>query len=77
MAKLRTLIIALCAATLPGEAFAQVAAQNPPVRKYRGFCFPPDHGDYRKLPEFIPFKSMDDCLKSGGVPPPPRKQLGR
>ncbi len=56
---------------------AQVAAQNPPVRKYKGFCFPPDHGEYKKLPEFIPFRSMQDCLKSGGVPPPAPKPLGR
>ncbi len=66
------LIFVLVLAASTG-AQAQVAAQDPPVRKYKGFCFPADHGDYRKLPGFIPFRSMQDCLKSGGLPPP--KQL--
>lgn len=62
------LIVALAA---PAVAQAQVAAQNPPVRKYKGFCFVPERGEYRKLPEFVPFRGLDDCLKSGGLLPPP------
>ena len=74
---MRALLVLLLLAAAANEARAQVAAQNPPVRKYRGFCFTPEHGEYKKLPEFTPFKSMADCLKSGGVLPSPKKPTDR
>ena len=75
----RLILLTSLMLALSDGARAQVAAQSPPVRKYKGFCFSSDHGEYRKLPEFIPFKTMQDCLKSGGMPVPQKEknQIGR
>ena len=40
--------------------------QTPPTKKVNGFCVPPDSPNYARIKDFIPFVSLQDCLKSGG-----------
>lgn len=46
------------------------AEEKPPVKKSRsGICHPPGGDHYAKTKNFIPYKTMDECIKSGGRPP--------
>lgn len=40
--------------------------QTPPTKKVNGFCVPPNSPNYARIKDFIPFVSLQDCLKSGG-----------
>ena len=40
--------------------------QTPPTKKVNGYCVPPDSPNYARIKDFIPFVSLQDCLKSGG-----------
>ncbi len=52
------------APSLPGSN-----QQVPPTKKANGVCFPPGTPNYNRLKEFIPFVTVEDCLKSGGQLP--------
>jgi hypothetical protein len=43
--------------------------QMAPTKKAAGFCFPPGSPEYKQIKEFIPFVTLQDCLKSGGQTP--------
>jgi len=40
--------------------------QVPPTKKVDGVCYPPGHINYGRFRDFIPFVTVQDCLKLGG-----------
>ena len=53
-------------APAPAQHLPGANQQVPPTKKANGFCIPPDSPNYARIKEFIPFVTVQDCLKSGG-----------
>jgi len=52
-------------------------APPPPTKKIpNGECVAPAHPTYGQIRNFVPFVSLEDCLKSGGRPPKPGIAMG-
>lgn len=52
-------------------------APPPPTKKLpNGECVAPGHTTYKMIRNFVPFASLEDCLKSGGRPPSPGIPMG-
>ena len=63
MNKLLIAIFLLCAVSLPANA-------NAVVKKSRlNVCYTPESTKYNRVKEYIPYKTLEDCLKSGGRKP--------
>src|SRR5215472_4665918 len=46
------------------------AAAGPPVKKSEmGICYPVTSPDYQRTTRFVPYKSMAECIASGGHAP--------
>lgn len=67
---LRTIILALMLAfSLSGHAKNEEAAasnENVVKKSKTGICHAPGGSYYEKTKNFTPFKTLDECLKSGG-----------
>jgi len=49
------------------SGFAQSRGNDAPVKKSKtGICHAPGSTYYNQTKNFTPFKTLDDCLKSGG-----------
>lgn len=49
------------------SGFAQTKSNEGPVKKSKtGICHAPGSTYYSQTKNFTPFKSLDECLKSGG-----------
>jgi len=58
--KLLTLLVSLCISV-------SVQAADPPVKKSNsGICHDAKSSYYKQTKNFTPFKTIDECLKSGG-----------
>ena len=52
-------------------------APPPPTKKLpNGECVAPGHTTYKIIRNFVPFASLEDCLKSGGRQPSPGIPMG-
>jgi len=52
-------------------------APPPPTKKLpNGECVAPAHATYAQIRNFVPFVSLEDCLKSGGRQPKPPIAMG-
>ena len=52
-------------------------APPPPTKKLpSGECVAPGHATYKIICNFVPFASLEDCLKSGGRQPSPGIPMG-
>jgi len=52
-------------------------APPPPTKKLpNGECVAPGHTSYKIIRNFVPFASLEDCLKSGGRQPSPGIPMG-
>lgn len=52
-------------------------APPPPTKKLpNGECVAPGHTTYKIIRNFVPFASLEDCLKSGGRQPNPGIPMG-
>jgi hypothetical protein len=52
-------------------------APPPPTKKLpSGECVAPGHTTYAQIRNFVPFVSLEDCLKSGGRQPKPPIAMG-
>ena len=52
-------------------------AQNAEIKKSAksGICYSADSKSYKKLKDFTPYKTMDECIKAGGkLPKAPAKK---
>jgi len=49
----------------------EISLANLPVKmSARGICFSPEHPNYEKVKNYIKtFKSVEECLKAGGILP--------
>ena len=49
----------------------EISLANLPVKmSARGICFSPEHPNYEKVKNYIKtFKSVEECLKAGGIQP--------
>jgi hypothetical protein len=49
------------------SGFAQPKTSDAPVKKSKtGICHAPGSSYYSRTKNFTPYKTLDDCLKSGG-----------
>ena len=53
----------------PSPSIAGANQQVPPTKKVAGYCVPPGSPDYARIKDFVPFVTVQDCLKSGGLLP--------
>jgi hypothetical protein len=52
-------------------------APPPPTKKLpNGECVAPGHTTYGQIRNFVPFVTLEDCLKSGGRQPKPGIAMG-
>ena len=52
-------------------------APPPPTKKLpNGECVAPAHSTYAQIRNFVPFVTLEDCLKSGGRQPKPPIAMG-
>lgn len=52
-------------------------APPPPTKKLpNGECVAPGHTTYSQIRNFVPFVTLEDCLKSGGRQPKPGIAMG-
>jgi hypothetical protein len=65
---------------IPGAAGPLDPSKNappPPTKKLpNGECVAPGHPTYRSLRNFVPFVTLEDCLKSGGRQATPGIAMG-
>ena len=64
---------------IPGTGTLNPAqgAPPPPTKKVpSGECFTPKETTYESIRNFVPFVSLEDCLKSGGRPARPGPAMG-
>ena len=49
------------------SGFAETSSNAAPVKKSKtGICHAPGSSYYSRTKNFTPYKTLDDCLKSGG-----------
>lgn len=66
---LKVFVIAISLSLLSWDLFASENT-NPPVKKSNtGICHPKGGTYYEQTKNFTPFKTMEDCIKSGGRAP--------
>jgi hypothetical protein len=66
---LKVLAITVSLSLLSLNLFASDSA-NPPVKKSNtGICHPKGGTYYEQTKHFTPFKTMEECIKSGGRTP--------
>lgn len=64
----KTILLILTVSIMSIGAIAD--SSNPPVKKSNtGICHPQGGTYYGQTKNFIPYQSMDECIKSGGRPP--------
>lgn len=64
----KTILLALILGIMNVGAIADNS--NPPVKKSKtGICHPQGGTYYGQTKNFTPYKSMDECIKSGGRMP--------
>ena len=60
------LMLAVLAFVTPVQAQGPVRSSDPVKKSTAGICHAPGTSYYNKTKHFTPFKTLDECLKSGG-----------
>ncbi|GBL39613.1 hypothetical protein EMGBD2_08710 [Nitrospirota bacterium] len=60
------ILLVVLACALPVHAQGPVRSSDPVKKSTTSICHAPGTSYYNKTKNFTPFKTLDECLKSGG-----------